>query len=224
MRALAWAPASLVVVALVVASWQAREPAGRHGPSALPSSAAEPRASYARPASVTELKAALLGSEDLPAGFIPRPLTGRNLPTHLTGCRPLQELMAGGIGPQAQVEFFRLPFGPWIDEAIMQPSHGSADQVNGRLAAALAGCDSVTVTEEGHRVRLALAAVRPPMPGAHAYQATGRLRGLWLRMGIVLVPAGRCVLLLANAALGEAADPALTDQVSATALRKAARA
>lgn len=188
------AAALVVLAATVMAGCQSSGPAARRRPSS-PAAIRTPHASAA------QLKAALLSADDLPAGFIERPLTSRNLPTDLSGCPRLRDLMARGARPHAQAEFFRPPLGPWIDEAIMQPAHGSANEVASRLAAALSGCGSVTVTEEDQRVRLTLSPAEPPQPSGrtHAWQASGTLRGLRLRMRIVLANTGRSVLLITAA-------------------------
>lgn len=215
----------LAAAATVIGGCQSTEPAGRRHTS---SPAATPKSQPPNPrrASAAQLKAVLLSADDLPAGFIERPLTSRNLPAHLTGCQPLQDLMAGGAQPQEQVEFFRPPFGPWVDEAITRPTHGSAKETTTRLAAALTGCGAVRVTEEGHHVTLTLSPAKAPQAGdsAHAWRASGRLRGLRLQMSIVLASTGRSVVLVTSARLGGTAGPDLTDQVAVTAARKAARA
>lgn len=205
------AAALVVLAATVMAGCQSSGPAARRRPSS-PAAIRTPHASAA------QLKAALLSADDLPAGFIERPLTSRNLPTDLSGCPRLRDLMARGARPQAQAEFFRPPLGPWIDEAIMQPAHGSANEVASRLAAAL-------VTEEDQRVRLTLSPAEPPQPSGrtHAWQASGTLRGLRLRMRIVLANTGRSVLLI-TAAGPRTAGLDLIDRLAATAAHKAVRA
>jgi hypothetical protein len=186
---------------------------------AAPAASQQPATPPAPPADLTAL---VLRRRDLPRGFVSRPLTSRNLPSQLTGCRRLQLLTGHAIGRHEQVEFFRLPIGPWLDEAVMVPAHGSAAELSAALAKAIAGCAAVTVTEEGVRVRLSLA------PGAaiaagqetHAFRARGKFGGLPLRMDIVLIRSGGVVVLLTNTALAGTIDSALT----ATVARAAARA
>ncbi len=181
--------------------------------------------------SLADLRARLLRLGDLPSGFIPRPLTRRNLPSDLTGCAPLEKVMAGGIGRHEQVEFFRLPFGPWIDEAVIQPAHAGAAETTARLAAAIDDCSSVTVTEEGERVELALSKAAPITSptsvrkvtgrGMHTYRGTGELRGVGLSLQIVLARAGHLVLLITNTGLGRTPDPELGAKVVRAALARA---
>ncbi|HUK71046.1 MAG TPA: hypothetical protein VLW50_20170 [Streptosporangiaceae bacterium] len=168
-------------------------------------------------------QATVLRLADLPQGFIVRPLDSRNLPSQLTGCHGLQALLAGGTGPHAQVEFFRVPLGPWIDEAVLSPAGGAARDRIAKLADALASCRSVTVTEEGDRVRLVLAPAAAPAAGAqaHAYRATGTMAGIPLSMDIVLARAGRLVLLVSNTSVTGPADSAVTAQAVRAAVRRA---
>ena len=197
---------------------------GHSGQAGATHGAASPHGTAATPLpSPRPLSALLLRLSDLPAGYIPRPLDDRNLPSGLTGCRALEELMANGIGTHEQVEFFRFPLGPWIDEAVTKPATGTAAKLSGTLARALAGCASVTVTEEGQRVRLTLspATAAGAGPRAHAYHATGNLHGMALSMDIVLVPAGSVILLLTNTSVAGPADKALTARAARTALRRA---
>lgn len=180
------------------------------------------------------LRSGLLSLADLPSGFVTRPLTARNLPTDLTGCPPLERLMTGALGRHEQAEFFRPPLGPWIDEAIIEPRGGKPEQIAGRLAKAIDGCDSVTVTEEGHRVLLRITSDPAPTPApvvtpvggrvTRSYRATGSLGGFGLRMDIVLGHAGSSIVLLTDTALASAMDPALTAQAARIALDRAARA
>jgi hypothetical protein len=131
--------------------------------------------------------------------------------------------MSSGTGLHEQVEFFRLPLGPWLDEAVIRPTGATAGDLTRSLANALARCGSVTVTEEGHRVRLSLTpAATPPSGGqAHAYRASGVLGGIPLSMDIVLVPAAGVILLVTNTALAGPPDPALTAKVTSAAVRRA---
>jgi hypothetical protein len=223
-RALTWAlccglPAALAVTACGAPSGKPHDPA-----RTSPAASRQPTASPAPPA---DLKALVLRRGDLPGGFVPRPLTSRNLPSELTGCRRLQELTARAIGDHEQVEFFRLPIGPWLDEAVIAPAKGSAAELSDALAKAIAGCASVTVTEEGQRVRLALEPGRAVSPAieagqqTHTFRATGRFGGLPLSMDIVLIRAGGVVVLLTNTALAGAIDSALTAKVAHAAARAA---
>jgi hypothetical protein len=147
-------------------------------------------------------------------------LTSRNLPGNLTGCPALERLMAGDARPQAEVEFFEAPLGPWIDEAIVRPAQPTT--MTRRIATALNGCDTVTVTEEGHQVQLKVAPATAPKVGdeAHAYRATGQFHGIGLEMDVLLLRAGRSVLLLTNASLAGSVDPSLTTKVAQTAVTK----
>jgi hypothetical protein len=165
----------------------------------------------------------VLRQADLPPGFVSRPFNERNLPTQLTGCPRLEALVAGAGWAHKQVEFFKAPFGPWIDEAVISPAHGAANRLSGKLTSALAGCRSVTVTEEGHRVRLALAPASAP-PGAvqaHAYRASGQLAGIALNMDIVLARAGGVILLVTNTSIIGPTDASLTAQAVRAAAQRA---
>ena len=227
--ALAWAlPAALAVTACS-AGGQARPrataPAARQATAGhSPSVSQQP---VVPPLSAAELRARVLHLRDLPQGFVRRPLTSRNLPSQMTGCRPLEAVTGSGMGRHEQVEFFLLPIGPWLDEAVISPVHRSAASLSGELAKTMDGCSSVTVTEEGQRVRLALT----PAPGAaiaagdetHAYHATGKLGGIPLTMDIVLVRSGTLVLLLTNTSVAGTVDPALTAKVARAAAARAAR-
>ncbi len=161
---------------------------------------------------------------DLPTGFIVRPLDRRNLPSNLTGCQRLEKLLGSGTVVHEQVEFFRFPIGPWLDEAVMMPVGRTAGELTGELAKALAGCDSVTVTEQGYRVRLALAPAAASRSGGqtHAYSAVGTLRGIQLSIDIVLAQAGAVILLVTNTSLAVPVDAALTAKVVSAAVRRAA--
>lgn len=233
MTAVARALASLLAAALLL-SGCGNGP--RVPPRHAPSVRADPAATAGAGAALTppnDLSARLLRRGDVPAGFILRPLTGRNLPSSLTGCRPLEKMINGGVGPHKQVEFFRLPVGPWIDEAVILPSRAPATELAARLARAIERCDSVTVTEEGQRVALKLSATAPPLLATalpatvrdvlHAYRATGELRGRRLSMQITLVPAGGLLLLITTTALAAASSPALTSHVVRAAVERATR-
>lgn len=176
----------------------------------------------ATPTPSPTLRPGLLTLDDLPAGFTTRPLDSRNLPSNLTGCPAVERLLDGGLGEHTQAEFFQPPVGPWIDEAIIRPRGEAATATAARIATAIDGCDAVTVTEEGHRVTLDLTRAQAQGRDVHAYTAIGTLRGLGLRMDIVLAPAGRTVVLLTNAALAMTMNPGLTAQATDRALRKAA--
>jgi hypothetical protein len=195
---------------------------GSAGPrqSASTAQAATPAPAPAAPPSVGQL---MLRLSDLPAGFIVRPLDRRNLPSNLTGCERLEGLMSSGTGSHEQVEFFRLPLGPWLDEAVIRPVGVTAGDLTRKLADALARCGSVAVTEEGHRVRLSLAPGSAPPSGgqAHTYRASGVLAGIPLSMDIVLVPAASVTLLVTNTSLAGPPDPALTAKVTNAAVRRA---
>jgi hypothetical protein len=188
--------------------------------------ASQPAASRqpAAPTPPADLTALVLRRRDLPRGFVSRPLTSRNLPSELTGCRRLQQLTGHAIGRHEQVEFFRLPIGPWLDEAVMVPAHGSAAELSAALAKAIAGCAAVTVTEEGERVRLSLAPGAAIAAGqeAHAFRAGGKFGGIPLRMDIVLIRSGGVVMLLTNTALAGTIDSALTTTVARAAAARAA--
>jgi hypothetical protein len=224
MRAAARALAGVLALGLGVAGCGS----GSH-PGPRPHAVASPAA--AAPASPSAsprgLQATVLRLADLPPGFIVRPLNGRNLPSQLTGCHRLQTLLAVGTGPHEQVEFYMIPFGPWIDEAVIsQPGGAPPSSLMGELAGVLASCHSVTVTEEGRRVRLALAPAKAPAATgqALAYRATGRYAGIPLSMDIVLAPAGRLILLVTNTSVTGPADPAVTAQAVRAAVQRAARA
>jgi hypothetical protein len=176
------------------------------------------------PPSAAELKRRVLRLRDLPHGFVRRPLTSRNLPSQLTGCRRLEALTGHKAGRHEQVEFFRLPIGPWFDEAVIAPVHRSAMGLSEDLAKAIAGCSSVTVTEEGERVRLALTPESAAIAAGdetHAYHATGRLGGIPLTMEIVLIRSGTLVLLLTNTSVAGTVDPALTEKIARAAAARA---
>jgi hypothetical protein len=218
MRAAGHAVAGMLVTGLAVSGCGLGGPAGPH-----PSVSARRPATPTPPPAPPRAPGQLLRVGDLPAGFIARPLDRRNLPSQLTGCPRLEGLVASGTGVHRQAEFFRLPVGPWVDEALITPAGATATQLAGKLTRALAGCDSVTVTEEGHRVRLALAPApdRPAGGESRAYRATGAWHGIPLAMDVVLAPAGGLVLLLTTTAVGGPADPALTANVLGAAVRRA---
>jgi hypothetical protein len=129
--------------------------------------------------------------------------------------------MNGDARPEAQVEFFEPPLGPWIDEAITRPA-GPVTMTR-RIATALNGCGKVTVTEEGHQVQLSVASATAPKAGdeAHAYRATGQFHGIGLEMDVILIRTGRSLLLLTNASLAGSVDPALTAKIVSIAVTKA---
>jgi hypothetical protein len=224
-RALTWVlccglPAALAVTACGAAGGKP------HGPAVTsPAASRQPTAPPSPPA---DLKALVLHKRDLPRGFVSHPLTSRNLPSELTGCRRLQALIARGVGKHEQAEFFRLPIGPWIDEAVIAPARGTAAALSAALAKVIAGCASVTVTEEGQRVRLTLVPGRAVSPAiqagreAHAFRASGRFGGLPLTMDIVLIHAGGVVVLLTSTALAGTIDPGLTATVARAAAARAA--
>lgn len=207
----------IVALVLVAGGCKTQDPAPPHATSSV----RHPQSAPTTPTVPKTPKAALLSLGDLPSGFVTRPLTSRNLPGDLTGCPALERLMDGDARPQAQVEFFDPPLGPWIDEAIVRPAEPAT--MTRRIATALNGCGEVSVTEEGHTVRLAVASATAPQVGdeAHAYRATGQLHGIGLEMDVLLVRTGRSVLLLTNASLAGAVDPALTAKVTRTAVTKA---
>jgi hypothetical protein len=223
-QALTWA-LCCVAIALAATACGAAGGSKPHDPARTsPAASRHPSAAPSPPADLTAL---LLRRRDLPRGFVSRPLTSRNLPSELTGCRRLQELTGRAVGRHEQVEFFRLPIGPWLDEAVIVPASGSAAELSAALAKAIAGCGSVTVTEEGERVRLAISpgrSVSTAIAGqeTHAFRARGRFGGFPLRMDIVLIRSGSVVVLLTNTALAGTIDPALTATVARAAGARAA--
>lgn len=233
MTAVARALASLLAAAVVLSGCGN---GGRMPPRPAPSVRADPTATAGAGAALTppnDLSARLLRRGDVPAGFMLRPLTSRNLPSSLTGCRPLEKMINGGVGRHKQVEFFRPPVGPWIDEAVILPSRAPATELAARLAKAIERCDSVTVTEEGQRVALKLSAMAPTVlatavpatvrDALHVYRATGELRGIGLSMQITLLPAGALLLLITTTALATTSNPALTNHVVRAAVERATR-
>ncbi|MGE5286965.1 MAG: hypothetical protein ACM3ML_07140 [Micromonosporaceae bacterium] len=230
--ALAWAlPATLAVTACSAGSQaKPRATAPATAPAARQATPSQSQQPIVPPPSAAELKKRVLRLRDLPHGFVRRPLTSRNLPSHLTGCQRLGVLTGRGAGRHEQAEFFQPPAGPWLNEAVIAPVHRSAASLSGELAKAMGGCSSVTVTEEGQRVRLALAAA-PGAPGVtiaagdetHAYHATGWLGGIPLTMDIVVIRSGTLVLLLTNTSVAGTVDPALTAKAARAAAARAAR-
>jgi hypothetical protein len=185
-----------------------------------------PATSSPQPPPPADLQTLLLRRGDLPSGFTARQLTSRNLPSDLTGCAPLQQLTGDSIGRHAQAEFFQMPIGPWIDEAVIAPAGKPAATLTATLAKAIAGCSSVTVTEGGQRVRLALTPATVSAAGdeTHGYHATGTLGGIPLDMDIVLIRTGGLVLLVTNTSIGGTTDPALTATATRAAAARAAHA
>jgi hypothetical protein len=194
------AAASLLCVAL--AALAGCDGTSRSGAS--PDSGPPPTARVASPSPTTTPLAAaaptwaLLRAADLPAGYRNEPLTGRNLPSALSGCAPLSAAWAS-LGPYAQVELTPGPRGPYLDQAVIDQGDATrADTLVRSVVGALAGCGRVTVTEEGFAVPLTVTPIGWPTYGdaSHAYRASGSYAGVPLGMRVLLVRQGQLVTIL----------------------------
>jgi hypothetical protein len=234
-RSAALAAAALLALGAAAAgcgaSKGAAKPAGAQAPAS--SSAHRPPAPAvdAAPPTAAELRARLLTTADLPAGFVADDDTADEngvMSATEPACRPLTDLMnsrghpAGALA-SADASFTRSQFGPTIATGLAGfATPEAAQRLLASASAAMSGCTKITETDKDGSTYDYLVAQLPfPQTGdaSAAIRIVADVDDLPAQVELVLVRVGSTLLYVADTGFGST-DADLTQQVVTRAVAK----